>query len=417
MLGSGLAVRIAALLLARKGRRILVLQDEGEEVLPPQLPCTRHMTRLLAALGGEAGDLPTTASPWQVIAPRQRIDFGAEFSLEEECGREFPASAKVLCDLFGNLKQRGAALEQALADRSPSPLLYRRSQLRLAVATWRPQDGPPPGRSLMALLKRLPDAVARNVMADLFAGLALQSASTLSIAEAALLWHWATLPEAVGSHQVAELLEKRIGQFYVFTLPLAELQTLESSGKHLAAVVLKNGQRMSGRLFVLHAPAALHCLPQSSRLGAVPPVPGRRLWRTSPVRGTLSARLAPQVVLTGAPPLRLQRQPGQSEPVIQVACGLSGAGPPPSAPQVSERLTALLPFTSFTLEAEPSPVMPEVSYRTATFRPAGLRCLAPRGNLIYAHPAWCGPTTGMEGSATLGFALADGIRHLLGQAP
>jgi hypothetical protein len=371
------------------------------------------MARLLAVLGGEAGDLPEAAAPWQVIAPRHRIDFGAERSLEEEWLREFPDTAGPLCKLFGNLKRRGAILEKALTDRSPVALLHRRGQMRLAASAWRPRDGSLPWRPLATLLRGLPDAAARKIVADLFTGLALTPAPDLSIAEAALLWHWATLPEAVDSRRVAELLEKRIGQFYVFALPLAELRTLEVSDRHLTGIVLKNGRRMTGRLFVLQAAAGLKGLPERTRLGAVPASPRRLLWHTSPVQGTLSARLAPQVILTGAPPLRLRRQPDRPEPSILVECVPSGTDPPPSDSEVASRLKTLLPFTTFALKPVACPPTPQTPRRNAGFRPAGLRCLPSQSNLVYAHPAWCGPTTGMESSPTLGFALAERVRQLL----
>jgi hypothetical protein len=406
IIGSGLASRIAAFLAGRRGRRILLLSEESEPVVPPELPCGIHLNKLLPILGMDRQQLHIT-STLQLIGERHRLDLTAR-SLEDEWCRELKNQSEGPARLLQNFASWGAKLDQSLASQSPSLLFSMRSQIRLVVSAWKPGGIRMPFTMPLAkhLLKHAGQD-AQPLLQDLFCGLSGVSADRLTIAQAALLWYWSCLPTAVAKTPFLDMLRRRSAQFQITEIPLTELDLLHWAGRDPEGILLKDGTRLKGSQFVLASSSATDLLPAAKHTGQPAAETQRPTWRTTPInKDSISPLLGGRIVLSGPMPLLVTRHETDSETRFMIEGETIDKKPTNNPEAVNRQLKTLLPFSDFDLENLTLPAHNDVREKRR-FRPCGLPCNPPRRNLVRAVPEELCPGLGSNGEILLGFALAE----------
>jgi hypothetical protein len=355
IIGAGLAGRIAAMLLAKKGLGVLALTLPTFRG-PSVLPCSSVVNRLKTTLSGASPGL-RPAARFQLITPEIRLDFHGARSIEEEFQRELPGSRDQVLDCLHQLDEWGRRLETILLQPGIPPSLGLRGNLafrRRLLFKGLSRKGL--GRKFPTLLEGISDGRARQVLLTLFAGLSLADPLHLSVAEAALLWHAAAQPQVLDGREFQKAVEWRFQQYNGAVRPLAELAALEGRGKRLQQVLLRDGRRLTAKHFFVDQLPDLSLWPETMspkwRTCAEPPA----RWDLSGFDREPSDLLAGRVILSGSPPLLLTFPPS------------SGSGPEatveqvgnPSQPfidggQVRRRLAPLLPFASYRLTCHQQP--------------------------------------------------------------
>lgn len=380
--GAGLAGQTAATLMARQGYRVLLLETPMADDTQP-LPCCPALEKLLASL--EAKQLPRHENDsFQLISDEIRLELRGALALEQELEREFPGHHAAILALLTRLDDWGRRLNLLLSGAAPDSfwrpirtLAFYRRQLRQGLPALRLRQ--PIERLLATLDERGP----QQAVSQLLTGLCLTTPRRLSIAQAALGWHIAMRPQCIEVRQVARLLSDRFVAAGGHSLPLQQLAELKWQGKRLQSIRLQDGRHLQARQYLIgprgesfeRPPATAAAL--SSRQGE----PQR--WIVSGINSQRPPILAPQVVLSGEPPLRLSWGTQKSAAActrIEIAC--------PAEPHIASleplqrRLAALLPFTEFKLstgqhqplpagdlksklwpgKAQPQPVAPNVLF-------------------------------------------------------
>lgn len=230
--GNGPAVRIAAFLAGRRGRRILMCGDEQPATLPPALPYCGHLEKLLITLGADRSQLQA-AGNLQLLGERHRLDLTGKL-LDDEWRRELTTDCDHPARVLHKLDLAGAKLSRALTAIKPSALFSLRGQIRLAAAGCKPlRDRLYLGASLSRFLDKHTDHEANNLLRDLFGGLSGLPVDMLSIAQAALLWHWSCLPKTFNNDAFLDLLSRRTKQFHVTEIPCTQIETLDWLGRQI----------------------------------------------------------------------------------------------------------------------------------------------------------------------------------------
>ncbi len=140
VLGEGLAARIAALLLARGGCRVLAFRNPTtpSAVTPAWFFPSLFLERLLENLGGRSCYTPV--APFQVLTSKTRLEFLGRESMEGELQREFPCENGGISAVLGLLQKLGSRLEEdPLAKRRPAAYRLTESPA-VCVQTFAPGD-------------------------------------------------------------------------------------------------------------------------------------------------------------------------------------------------------------------------------------------------------------------------------------
>lgn len=405
-IGSSLASRIAAFLIGRRGRRVLVLGGETPPApLPPDIPCCQYLEKLLRLLRADDG-MVHPAAALQLISEKHRLDLTGR-PLEEEWRRETNAGSDAAAQLLHWLDTWGTNLSRALVTGGPSPLFSRRARFRLALSHRRPgRCAWPPALSLTGLLERHVDREANRLLQDLFSGLSGLPAAAITPDQAALLWHWAGLPRAVARRGLTDLLTRRTAQFHVTEMPLEELATPEWKGGRPDGVILKDGTHIRTSRFIIGTADGANSLPFKKNARRKAAGFMMRTWQTGPIRGNLSPLLGDRIVLSDALPLCLERIEDAGQVRFLIRGSLPSQNGEIDPEHIKQRLLPLLPFTHFSIE-EVSGALPVGATHSRRLSPVGLPCIPPGRNVITAIPDQMCPGLGVNGEILLGFAIAD----------
>lgn len=338
IIGDSLAARMAAALLAKHGKRLILLSTSMHR--DPWQHSSFFVEKLLNALGGRECLAP--CQPFQVLSARARVTIHREVPLRQELAREFGRAATQVEALLNELEQFGTLLEEVLWEHGGLPQgglretaawrwLCLRRKLPLATLS----------RPLNERIQGLPEPAA-EWLRDLFQGLSLQPLTALTVADGALLWTHARRPEGFVSDELSALLRKRFEQFHGTEAQLENLEKLEHShGQWVGS--LPEGRRFQAGQLILgdlaqglpeHAPL----LPRQTFLPT-------RHFTTSALDGQLSALLAKKVIAGGHLPMRMAIVPttaGVIEDIGSIARGEEN--------DVRRQLEPILPFARYTLD-------------------------------------------------------------------
>lgn len=402
--GNGPAARIAAFLAGRRGRRILICGDEQPAPLPPALPYCGHLDKLLTTLGADRSQLQP-AGNIQLIGKHHRLDLTGK-TLNDEWRRELTTDCDHPARLLRKLDKSGAKLAQALTAKRPSALFSLRGQIRLAAAGCKPlRDRIPLGTSLSRYLDHGTDHEARGLLRDLFCGLSGLSVDMLSFAQAALLWHWSSLPKTFNGDTFSELLSLRTTQFHVTEIPYTQIESMDWTGRRLQGVRLRDGKSMRAEQCILASQDALSFFTVENKKHQQMICATRPTWRTTPIQGEISPLLAERFILSGAEPLLVTRCDCPEGVRFSIEAGVHTGKQSYHCKDVDQRLRQLLAFTDFDVEEVSLPVRnrPHKGY----IKLCGLPCSMPQHNLLIAISDWLFPGLGINGEILLGFAMAN----------
>lgn len=414
ILGDCLASRIAGVILAKRGCRVLTLQGQ-RPTGHPWFQSSFHLEQLLESLGGRACFTPPT--PFQVITEESRLEINGSSPLDEELRREFPASHREVLTALARFDLLGEELEKVLWRCGGLPLFGVGSRLKFTTrrlfSGLRVKGMMRPLSEVLLPFAGDPAGVALNA---LFAGLAMAPPEELTVAEGALLWSNAIRSRDVSPSGLDDLLGHRYEQFHGEIGDLTQVQSLDFAGNTLRSAILRSGARCSADHFIIGSPEALPLLPEKLR-NKVSVSPRRRTQFLTALDDSLvSPLIAPRVILAGAPPLRLTLTAREA----QVHCSIdlpwqADAADEASVKEIVRRLSPrLFPFGRYTLQAS-QPLAAEQSgpqKRGARFLGAsnGMRL---RGNLLLCHGPGILPSLAATGEVLAGFSAASQIYRRL----
>lgn len=400
VLGSSPAARMAAVLCAKGGRKVLLLDSAQRPPQDPWCHASLHLERLLETLGGRACLRPTPAI--QIHAGTTRLTLHGRQTLAVELLRECRPQQPQLLKRLEQLQRQGKQLEETLLRAQGLPLAGWRSRLRFFWQLLkRGKFSGPLNRPLSQLLQPL-DASARLTLETLFSGLALTSVSDLSVAEAALLWHCASRIEALHWSPFNELLEKRFEQFHGKTEPARSLKQITRRSDRRFEFLLKGHPAATANGVLLgdsHLAGLLPTQIWTSKLEGPEP-----LRFSAPLsHGQPSSLLAPGILLDMPGGLRLTLPQGSGKP-LEIEAGAAAAR---DRAQLQNRIKAALPFAELALAAtEPAPASQVSKPRRYSFPGAkGWIKLAP--GLLHCHGEGLLPHLGLPGEAIVGTTVAN----------
>ncbi|MCM2264335.1 MAG: hypothetical protein NDI73_03990 [Desulfuromonadales bacterium] len=398
IVGDSLAARMAAALLAKHGKRLLLLSTAMHR--DSWVHSSLFTERLLRALG--ARDAHTSFQPFQVLSSRARVTIHPDFPLTVELLREFGSAASQVEALLDGFERDGTFLEELLWKHGGLPSggmretvawrwLCLRHKLPLAQLT----------RPLTERLHGFPDAAA-EWLCDLFQGLSLQPLATLTVADGAFLWAHACRPGGVAGEELDELLNKRFEQFHGTEIQIDALDKLEHSQKGWIGS-LPGGRRFQAGQLVLGELG--QPLPGHGPLPSHRALPPAGHFATSKIDGQLSALLERRVIVGGPLPVRMA--------IVSTSKGLIGeVGSSAVADEsgVRRQLEPILPFASYSLDSRMNNQGPlETENRTDRVSLV-FNCPLQLGNHL-----WCAdetrllPQLGSGGAALLAWTLAREI--------
>lgn len=397
VIGDSLAARMAAALLAKHGKRLLLLSSPCCH--DPWLHTSLFLEKLLATLGGRS--CFAAFQPFQVISASARVTIQPELPLTSELEREFGASATPAVEFLNRLEQFGRSLEELLWVHGGLPSAGVSAALRWRWLCLRRKF--PMVKLEGALLDRLqdfPEPVA-EWLTDLFQGLSLQPVASLAIVDGALLWASARRTEGICGHELQQLLKKRLEQFHGIEKHLEALESLEYRGGQWIGTLHDGGRFQAGQLLL----ADLGCrIP-----GNIPPLPQRAAsppghFMTTPLNGRISALLERQVITGGSAPLRLTVKSVDDAQVAHVSSSNNAV-----AEQLHRQLEPVFPFARYALEP--------LAKGHAASADGGTPALPSIFRLPYhaGSHTWCAdesrllPHLGLGGAALLAWTLA---RHI-----
>lgn len=335
--GDSLAARMAAALLAKHGKRVLLLATARYR--DPWQHSSLFIEQLLGVLGGR--DVLADSQPFQVLSSRARVTIRQNLPLDRELRREFGPAAPLVTTLLDELERSGTLLEKLIWEHGGLPSGGMRNTL-----TWRWQclrHKLPLAQLKLPLTKRLhgvPEP-AGEWLRDLFQGLSLRPLATLTVADAALLWAHARRSGGLVGEELNSLLHKRFEQFHGTEIRLDTLSALEHGHGHWSGT-LPDGKRFQAGQLILGD--LDHHLPGHGPLPLQQTVPSARHFATSSLDGQISALLENRVIAGGHHPVRLSLMP-QPERLT----GEISSGPGVDEASVRCQLESILPFAQYTL--------------------------------------------------------------------
>lgn len=342
IIGDSLAARMAAALLAKHGKRLLLLSTPFHR--DPWQYSSIFVEKLFRALGGR--DCLATGQPFQVLSSRARVTISREIPLRQELAREFGHSAAPIEALFDELERTGTLLEEVLWEHGGLPMGGVRE-----TAAWRwlclrrKQPLAVLARPFSQRLQAFPEPVG-EWLGDLFQGLSLQPLAALTVSDAALLWSHARRPEGFAGDESAALLQKRFEQFHGVVAPLEKLETLEHNHGQWTGSLPGGGRFQATQLILGNLDKGLpgHN-PLLPRQACMP----TRHFTTAPLDGQISPLLEKRVIAGGPLPMRLAILPAAHGTIGDI--GTSAAS---KEADVRRQLEPLLPFAHYRFDTQPS---------------------------------------------------------------
>jgi len=404
ILGDSLASRLAGVLLAKAGKRVMTFRPQ-QPTYASWLFNSLHLSQVLEQLGGR--NSLTAARKLQVITEQSRLELHGRQTLGDELRREFPSSHQQVGNLLGHLQEIGARLETLILDGAGLPLFdlagrirFRRKLLfsRLNVRGL--------NRPLRGLLDQIDDAAPRTLLEALFSGLAMAPADSLRVAEGALLWSSASQPQGISKSALDDLLLRRYEQFHGSIEPFDTIERIAEDG----TLYLKNGAICSADTLIVGSSDVILSLASSQRkLARIHPAPWR--WQTSPILIGTSPVLASRVILAHPRPLRVTLAQSPTGTICTTEYRGIGNPEPPTEETLRSQLTTILPFASFSL----TPATPEPSTTDGLRWPSCRAFPATSLRLRFTEQLLLGsadalPFLGSTGEVMTGVALAQ---HLL----
>ncbi len=395
--GESLASRIAAALLTRQGKRVLVFGGDARAT-PHWLFGSFLLDEVLARLGWRAG--ADAFAEVQVITPQSRVDLHGPGSLDEEIAREIPYG-QGLIPFLGKLSRLDRHLEEtfkrrpklALAGDIEKRLVFLGSGLRGKFGEFKASG------SFRGHLRPLSED-ERTFAVALFEGLACAPLDHISLGEAALLWGQAMHPQRFAPADLEDFLVLRFEQFHGNRMQLDDLHSISRQGRLFDALT-KNGVHCRSRFVVFGDQTVQNrffegedVCPAFERLSIE-------------IAGQISPLLAQRILLAGDPALRLlvgREENGKTLCTIDLPG--NRAQDHWGKARLCNRLSELFPFTSITwVGAIPEP-------GAAKSRPPAFPSLRPslRRNphgVLLCQGAALWPRTAGTGEVLAGLATAD----------
>lgn len=389
ILGDGPGGRMAGALLARAGCRVLALRS-ADAPAPAWFFSSLVLERLLDQLDGRA----VLGRPlhFQYLSGAVRLDLHGRDPLAAELRREYPGAAETVAKPLEDLQELGEKLGLLLWEHGGLPVGKGVSRWGLFGRLLR--QGLTPGRLNTPLAERLRDQespAAAGLLRGLLSGLALAPADSVSLAEAALLWHGVLRPHGVSVAGLDELLLRRFRQFHGAEEDLATLQGVEP-GTAGCRLTFKGRAPVTAGRIVLAGP------PPGCQLPGYPPDAPAQPLRLG-LAGQVSPVLAEHLVVDGTPPVRLalDGRPGEQRLTVEAA---AAADPD----ELATRLESLLPFA---LGAPPA-AGPHGAPPPAPGLSAAAGRLAPARHLLDCGPRVL-PALGPAGEILAGYSVAAHI--------
>jgi hypothetical protein len=356
VVGAGLTGRIAAYLLASRGRKVFALLAPDAD-MPASLPCTESLKQLLPSLGfTEECRLP--AEHLQLITPETRLDINGTLPLGEELQREFPSSHRTMENCLQQLGLLGRKLETLLLRKGRPPSMGLAARLAFQRRLWLGgQAGKQPGRDLATFASGMADGTARLALLTLFGGLSLKDPARLTVAEAALLWQEACCCRMGDASALPSLLEQRIRELRGRTEPLSALDTLLAGGARLKAALMKDGRLLEAGHFLIDRVPDASILPGAlTDSRKFSPAEAVR-WHLTDLDRQPSALLAPRIVLAGTTPVQISLLPTETgNPEMEIRLPGTTTFPLSDSGQLRRLLKPVLPFADFRLSCQRQPI-------------------------------------------------------------
>ncbi len=398
IIGSSLAGRIAAALLAKNGQRVLLLRTH-ERLTSPWFYSSLFLEQLLGILGGRS--CFAAPQPFQVLSSKARISIHGDMSLSEELQREFGEAGSAAQQYLEDLRITGQRIEALLWDNSGLPMpgiksgaifrmLCMRHKIRMA--------------ELVAPLSETFQAYSptiRSLLTDLFQGLSLQPISQLSFAHGALLWAHAVRPESIKEPDFSDLLEKRFNQFHGSSESAEDLSSLEFDGQRYTGGAMKAGTRFKADMFLLSTSESTSVFSDKTPI-KVSICPSTIGMLTTSLKDQLSPLLENRVIVGGGIPLRLLLKRSAEE-----VTGHIGFGGTPTEAELRQQLEPVLPFAKYDMIPPDGYVSKEPEVPASCSSDLFQLPLKPGTNLYRLDSQHLLPTLGATGEALLGWTLAN----------
>ncbi len=301
IIGGSFSARIAAVLLAKSGKKVLFIRDQ-EAGAPDWFHSSLFLEKLLGMLGARA--CFTDPKPIQVISRHARVTLQSDSSLAEELQREFGPQSSEIFDYFDKLSELGNHLEHVFWENGglPWPSLKKKAAFRLLCLRQKLKvevfEGP-----LVTELEAFPEPV-RQFLIDLFQGLALLPIDQLSVGQAALLWSALNRNENVKEPDFSEILDKRFEQFHGLKGDLAELTDIHFDGKRWAGGQFKEGRHFEASSFLLGEMRWLNRF-RTGQTKPLPQIEHQSRFQLDGLNGQLSPLLGSRIICGGETPMQL----------------------------------------------------------------------------------------------------------------
>lgn len=402
-LGSSLATRLCAALLAKAGKRVLSI--DSPILARADWPlCSPLTEQILTLIDGRSVLKP--ALDMQLINGKTRIQFNRGASLAQELRRELPQDAAAVEALLGQLQELGARLEKVLWDFGGPATQGIGARLRWRRTAWK--HSLPWGRltaPLSATLARSTPAAARFAQA-LFCGLSQRNADQISTGEAALLWGALGHSSALCPKKLDQLLNLRFDQFHGAREPLAQLQEIVMQGQSIGELRFRgrSERACTAAHFILSPefsrnPVASGILPAATAAGQ------SAAALLNPAK--VSTMLAPRFILGGEPPLRLSLEPANAYLECRVDFPARDAAAAEVPPGIALRVAERFPFDPPKLQPAQAPAGAVQAKERSLWKGLNLRC---------APNAWLCPPPALSGLGSTGeFLAALSISRLIQQ--
>lgn len=403
IIGGSLAARIAAVLLAKHGNKVLFLRHR-EATASAWFHSSFFLEKLLGTLGGRSCFV--AQKPIQVLSRNARITLDNDIPLENELNREFGKAGPAVSQWLEMLRFQGAQLEDLFWENGGLPwpsfktsALFRLLCMRRGI-NWAQFDEP-----VINSMGLLPPT-STTLVTDLLQGLTLKRIDELSRAQAAMVWTQAMRPENLKEPDFSMLLSKRFEQFHGLKSDLADLECIDFNGTRWTGGQLKGGGMFTARSFLLGDTRWIERI----NSGKTEPLPLPHVVSkqiTSSLSGQLSPLLATRIICGGDFPLRLAIEEREDELFGQIL----NAGEA-SELQIRQQLQPALPFAHYTLTHDEESPSPQAASTTADHRQR-LNNLPLRigSNLYCADNSILLSEMGASGAALLGWTLAENLTH------
>lgn len=401
VVGGSLSARIAAVLLAKFGSKVLFLRNR-EATASAWFHSSLFLEKLLGTLGGRSCFV--AQKPIQILSRKARITLNHDIPLDDELGREFGQDGPAVSQWLDRLRVQGVQLEDLLWENGGLPWPSFKSTARFKLLSmrrsinWAELDAP-----ISISLAQLPLS-ATAFVTDLLQGLALTRLNRLSRAQAALLWAQAIRPENLKEPDFSLLLSKRLEQFHGLKTDLGDLECIDFDGSRWTGGRIKGGGQFTASVFLLGDVRWVDRF-KAGKTTALPAPPIVAKQTTSTLAGQLSPLLAARVICGGDMPLRLAIEEQENQ-----LCGQILSAGETTETQLRQQLEQALPFAKYTLSVDEENLSPQTVSTTAVQQQRLTRLPLQIGSNLYcADSSALLPEMGASGAALLGWTLAENL--------